>query len=402
MFGIESTALIDPELVRFEPPNISLPQAPQATQNVGLVREGKFRFDQVLSHQRNNSDSRGNTGPVGYSSNFKPFHLPDQPSHYPSPSDSNFDDHSMGTTRHNPTSHLSGALGQSVSPRQQSFQPRSQPYKPLEASGLNTSSEHRKKRARLSSDMAAENLPQQWAMPPPRSLSAQSMNQASIIQQGPSLPLTPYSPYQSGVDTPITPAASSVGSDEHIQRSSPKYTTSTNLTSPNVRKLSVDSLLSSPIENTHQMRKFRGDWEETKIYGYDVGAIDADIPDNDDQKAIVQIMPTVIADDKLESVSYDSHKLDSSLQCEFGFGLRLKDHGFERGGYYRQPVAIKIPTSLGALPPLLSENPMNLLYFHHFLNHTARILTPHDCSENPFKTVLPESEWQTSSCDFDS
>lgn len=34
---------------------------------------------------------------------------------------------------------------------------------------------------------------------------------------------------------------------------------------------------------------------------------------------------------------------------------------------------------------------MNLLYFHHFLNHTARILVPHDCSENPFRNILPQS-----------
>ncbi|KAL8952223.1 MAG: hypothetical protein Q9183_007402, partial [Haloplaca sp. 2 TL-2023] len=33
---------------------------------------------------------------------------------------------------------------------------------------------------------------------------------------------------------------------------------------------------------------------------------------------------------------------------------------------------------------------MNLLYFHHFLNHTARILVPHDCAANPFKNILPQ------------
>lgn len=47
----------------------------------------------------------------------------------------------------------------------------------------------------------------------------------------------------------------------------------------------------------------------------------------------------------------------------------------------------------GYLPctQLLLENPMNLLYFHHFLNHTARILVPHDCERNPFRLILPES-----------
>ncbi len=39
------------------------------------------------------------------------------------------------------------------------------------------------------------------------------------------------------------------------------------------------------------------------------------------------------------------------------------------------------------------ENKMNLLYFHHFINHTARILVPHDCEKNPFRQILPGSEY---------
>lgn len=35
---------------------------------------------------------------------------------------------------------------------------------------------------------------------------------------------------------------------------------------------------------------------------------------------------------------------------------------------------------------------MNLLYFHHFIDHTARILVPHDCEKNPFRTILPGSK----------
>jgi hypothetical protein len=33
------------------------------------------------------------------------------------------------------------------------------------------------------------------------------------------------------------------------------------------------------------------------------------------------------------------------------------------------------------------------LYFHHFLNHTARMLVPHNCDNNPFISVLPSSEF---------
>lgn len=63
---------------------------------------------------------------------------------------------------------------------------------------------------------------------------------------------------------------------------------------------------------------------------------------------------------------------------------------FGKGGYYVKPVQIRIPKSLEPLPPILMENKMNLLYFHHFINHTARILVPHDCEKNPFRQILPE------------
>ncbi|KAJ4380078.1 hypothetical protein N0V86_004387 [Didymella sp. IMI 355093] len=69
---------------------------------------------------------------------------------------------------------------------------------------------------------------------------------------------------------------------------------------------------------------------------------------------------------------------------------RTCDMAFGKGGYYAKPVQIRIPKSLEPLPRILMENKMNLLYFHHFINHTARILVPHDCEKNPFRQILPE------------
>jgi len=43
------------------------------------------------------------------------------------------------------------------------------------------------------------------------------------------------------------------------------------------------------------------------------------------------------------------------------------------------------------LPPILLDSDSNMMYFKHFLGHTARLLVPHDCSENPFKMVLPQN-----------
>ncbi|KAF9879277.1 hypothetical protein CkaCkLH20_03510 [Colletotrichum karsti] len=61
------------------------------------------------------------------------------------------------------------------------------------------------------------------------------------------------------------------------------------------------------------------------------------------------------------------------------------------GGYYERPISIWIPRSIEPLPSKLRDNPMNILYFHHFLNHTAKILVPYDDPKsNPFRTILPQ------------
>lgn len=131
----------------------------------------------------------------------------------------------------------------------------------------------------------------------------------------------------------------------------------------------------------------RTDSNLTDTYGLDRGHPDLDLPRNNDTAAISGMSPSDTGSD-LEGwhgqLGADYH--------EFGFGLQKKETVFAKGGYYATPVPIRIPKSLEPLPPTLLENPMNLLYFHHFLNHTARILVPHDCPENPFKTILPKSK----------
>jgi hypothetical protein len=113
-------------------------------------------------------------------------------------------------------------------------------------------------------------------------------------------------------------------------------------------------------------------------YGYDLGHPDLDTPKNDDNSAIAIFSP------RNSTMGYPDDE-----EMDLGYGTRSKDIVFEKGNYYAKPVPIKFPKTL-ELPPILRENPMNLLYFHHFLNHTARILVPHDCEQNPFRQILPE------------
>jgi hypothetical protein len=115
-------------------------------------------------------------------------------------------------------------------------------------------------------------------------------------------------------------------------------------------------------------------------YGYDRGLPDLDSPKNDDLSAIDMFSP------RSETMDYEHEGTYGNAE------IKAKHMAFSKGGYYAEPVAITICKSLEPLPPLLLENPMNLIYFHHFLNHTARILVPHDCEQNPFRNILPESK----------
>lgn len=126
-------------------------------------------------------------------------------------------------------------------------------------------------------------------------------------------------------------------------------------------------------------------YSETETYGHDRGLPDWDLGRNNDTMAING------GNTPSEHSDFESWLNDTDLGIsEFGFRLESKDQAFNPGGYYASPVPIKIPKKLEPLPSTLTNNPMNLLYFHHFLNHTARILVIHDCPENPFKTILPK------------
>ena len=233
--------------------------------------------------------------------------------------------------------------------------------------------------------------------------------------------LQPFSNlYNQGQQNPLTPASSSTASEELHRQWQPKVSPK-NTQQEEVRRVSVNSLLSgspepeetrpklssqptdTPDQNSHVFtippppgfihRRTVSD-VRTETYGLDRGLPDLDLPRNNDTGAISGASPS-------EHSELDAWLNDFELAIpEFGFGLPTKDTVFAKGGYYASPVAIKIPRKLEPLPSTLLENPMNLLYFHHFLNHTARILVPHDCSENPFKTILPQSESTASSNDI--
>ncbi|KAL1635710.1 hypothetical protein SLS58_010148 [Diplodia intermedia] len=230
-----------------------------------------------------------------------------------------------------------------------------------------TSTEHRTKRVRLSP-------------------TSDSPNAISGTADAPS----PYSmasatPYGSFVGTPLTPG-SSVASEENALRSGSRTLTAPYQPSPDPRRLSVSDLLIDDGRAGPSVRGQTPHYPSSDVksgattYGYDIGQPDLDSPRNDDSGAIALFSPPV---------SYCGPNFLSSDGAEESQG-RQKSIAFEANGYYAKPVPIKIPKTFEPLPSLLLKTPMNLLYFHHFLNHTARILVPHDCEQNPFRNILPQ------------
>lgn len=163
----------------------------------------------------------------------------------------------------------------------------------------------------------------------------------------------------------------------------------------NLRRVPVTSLLSHSTELVPEEarpgyaaddKQQQGHLDSENVnFGLDCGYPDYDLNKNDDFGAIENIS-------SLDVIIRDSQSSPTSTDAATGSQMPRRKPVFTAGGYYASPVEINIPRHLTPLPSTLRENPINLMYFHHFLNHTARILVPHDCEENPFISVLPSSK----------
>lgn len=249
------------------------------------------------------------------------------------------------------------------------------------------SNQHGVKRKRLSpGNSPRPTLPPVFAKPDlPDAISGQS-NHFDHASPGSTFFL-PYST-NSALNTP----GSSTMSEDMNGRGPSRYNALNSQHSPNPRRLSVQSLLSGPSADYQSPANHRSphypkaDVDGATIYGYDHGLPDLDIPKNNDAIAISPQSPA--------SVRLDLHS-PFAIGSASSSPAQPKEQAFERGGYYAQPVPIKISKEFEPLPHYLTDSPMNLLYFHHFLNHTARILAPHDCPDNPLKSILPRSTYKS-------
>lgn len=187
----------------------------------------------------------------------------------------------------------------------------------------------------------------------------------------------------SSTGTPATPA-SSLGDDfsKDGYKSFPsKLSTNVVQVTSDVRRLSVNSLLSGPpgisnqgdraYDNEHHeihgwTHNSPQNFDDSTVYGIDRGFKDLDIGKNDDANAITGVSPIIIRDHLNRSLDYELE----SIPMEFGFGMK-ENPAFETGAYYDKPVHVSIPRALEPLPSRLLENPMNLLVSVNTLSSRA-------------------------------
>lgn len=258
--------------------------------------------------------------------------------------------------------------------------------------------DHRAKKLRLSPSIdSPDGYAKNLAFPPNNFAAARQIKMGPMISPQ-SIRYGSSSPSNGNGRVPPTPTGSSVGSEDiHQPIMGPSSQQSQE--SNDFRRLSVKSLLSedSPADSGSgcdvvfpgKLNVGPFNYQKT-TYGIDRGFPDIDLPHNNDMIALNGVTPT------MGTVDLDRNEGDlgnEDLYSEFGFGLNASEGFNEGSGYYASPVTVSISRSLEPLPPTLQDNAMNLLYFHHFVNHTARMLVPHDCSENPFKSILPQSAY---------
>ncbi|KAI0136309.1 fungal-specific transcription factor domain-containing protein [Xylariales sp. AK1849] len=191
--------------------------------------------------------------------------------------------------------------------------------------------------------------------------------------------------------SPLTPAASSTSSEEGL-RNGPRVELPP-ISSPEMRRMSVHSLLSGPPGPAMPYDEFACyqtvlSPNAPKYYGVDLGLPDLDLGKNDDDNAIGTGYSPLAIRGHLDSPIGD---FDNDIfSTEFAFGVEPNYASEDIKGYYDKPVDIYIPQHLEPLPTKLLKSPMDLLYFHHFINHTAKVLVPYDDPQtNPFRTTLP-------------
>ncbi|KAK8056310.1 hypothetical protein PG993_001537 [Apiospora rasikravindrae] len=168
------------------------------------------------------------------------------------------------------------------------------------------------------------------------------------------LPIVP------SVASPDTPTTTSTYSDDDTSQA--QRSDRLSATSPDIRRMSVHSLLSGPPglqgsqddyaspSSLHSSNTYTSQSSQSRYYGVDRGLPDLDLGKNDDGNAISSGESPFSQRDRMET-PFGDFDTDQLFAAEFGFGVDMDDATEKTGGYYDQPVTIYIPPHLEPLPP---------------------------------------------------
>ncbi|KAL9099727.1 MAG: hypothetical protein Q9163_004816 [Psora crenata] len=311
----------------------------------------------------------------------------DDMSPYPSPADSNLNSSPLPSSKR---CSYDGAF-QPLSLSDMPPPLRQSPLKTIASSTAYVN--HGQKRACLSPSMKTpDSLPGYQAMLPGEVVGRTTLDCSAAQMWSRITSTQECSPASNSISfIPPSPAPSSIGSDD-----SQIYKCRSSSLPQQDRRMSIDSLVSGGVyagSNSGSVVPMHpsssNDVRPEKLYyGVDPGYPDLDIPFNNDHEALDNRRISLTA---APAVAFGPHTINGSLACSTESlndkGRFLRHHQL----YYKTPIRVQLPENFSPLPPILSQKPMNLLYFHHFICHTARILVPHDCSGNPFRKLLPET-----------
>lgn len=188
--------------------------------------------------------------------------------------------------------------------------------------------------------------------------------------------------------TPAGELFATLADEQLVPHTSPGNSSTNVIDDPHVHSEGINEPVSKLSSSKRKWRAYLNSVEDN--YGFDCGHPDLDLNKNDDHGAI-DVGPA------LHSTS--SNRAAGCPEVVNG-QITTERHrsGNTRYAYYEFPVPINIPRHLSPLPSALLDNPINLMYFHHYLNHTSRMLVPHDCENNPFISVMPSSESPCTAC----
>ncbi|KAG8525364.1 uncharacterized protein KY384_009008 [Bacidia gigantensis] len=289
------------------------------------------------------------TARTSSSASVSPFaRLKEDESPYPSPADSSLDESSLSTLKrtsttafHTPFSNIDMPPPRQTSPRQINV-------------GINHN-DRSFKRARLDRPAKSPDY-----VPGHYNFSIYQTNTNGTSRASTST--AQMSPLN-GTRIPPSPVTSSIASDESQNSRTRQATTS----HPD-RRMSIESLISGESGKEGHHRSDSNSSTPKHYYGLDPGYPDFDLGSNNDAQALNDITPSINARPLFSPRNSGSNRAPSDLNQE------------NSKAFYRSPISVRIPEDFEQLPPILRKHPMNLLYFHHFINYTARILVPHDCS----------------------